>query len=244
MKEKIMISTVFTVLFGSVTVLILALSTDIFEKSEFVKTGLTLDGYDIVTYADWYKDTEYYKKYSEPCDIYIYDNGGIEYYYESEFCIEPLFEGDYQVNVDNSYTSLAYYVFWNYPRISERELISLGFVKKRQMDYVESGITIRAFGVETLYTHSTEYYSNNIDCMVEREIVLYEDDDYEYIYKSETCDSGTTEHLVRVGAYDPINYNYLGIYFISLDYYIESNKDILTWCDIEATGLGIKVSKS
>ncbi len=221
------------------------------EGSRYKEIGVSIDGYDVMTYSDrYYKSDKYEDSYTKCSvgDIYVYTIGDLDYYYESDLCstysgsLVHLYYVDYYtssfVGIDVPYSLSRYLVEGYENEVTHELLMEMDFIKTKESKYVSIGKSIMPDMVSyDIKSYSDSYYNDNSYCMEEYEIILYEDDVYEYVYNYESCYSSMTEHVVfsGVGRY--------GVNYTNIDTFINRNIDFITWCDIEATGIGVKQLK-
>ncbi len=224
-----------------------------YRRNMYEPTGMMFDGFEIYQYSNEYRESEQYNKLvSEGCTWnknYIDTIDDVEYYYETESC--NLIDQEYMIltNEVGYYSSdthglftLTWYMSVHYNEdVLADDLLALDFVLSRQADFVITDKTIpdddSQQGFRYIYTYSERYIEENSWCFVDNEIVIYEDDDYEYVYSYKSCpDSTRMEHmLISDGSYSR--------WYTPIERYIKSNLDIISWEDIEALEIGVKVSK-
>lgn len=234
MNEKKLFIYLCTMLVSVVLVGMLVWRTDFLTRNEkYVETGMKLNGHDILTFSDWYKETDEYNRFDSTCDFYVYDADYIEYYFTADNCQRQL----YQIDDGNKTYDLNDYIYDEYPDVTVEELLVLDFIKTKPLSYIETNSTITTYKTFAIHSYTDAYYAENAHCMEEWEIILYEDEYYEYIYKFESCGKYPTAHFIR-------DTTWAGLFYTSIDKFVKENLNLLTWCDIEATGLGTKVLKT
>ncbi len=227
----------------------------------YEKTGMTINGKDIYALTDSYIETfdDTYEFHEATVDVIYLE--GIFYEYTTEYCTETITytpwwqpytaiecaKTDIMYRINNGdeerpiFYTLDNYLLLHHSDVTHDELLALDFIKTREYAYTPTTSTIGLSNPETIYTFSDTLLQKFENDMHEYVKILYEDDYYKYVYTYQSPYEYRTTHCIIV----PVHYINPGGHpkSIPIDIYISENLNILTWEDIEATGLGVKVPK-
>ncbi len=235
------------------------------EVIMYEATGMKLNGHDIMTFTDAFKETSDYKSGLGDCgiqEIYVYDLDGVDYYYESEYFesialgydyCEPFFKTEYMVNFsdnegpfidDSGLLQMFIYIQGimidrEGKLVTDEELLALDFIQVKNSKYITTGKSIQLGDtLNEIREYSQAFLDENKTCLEEYNMILYEDDEYEYIYTYKSCNADETQHVVKSQPW------FDGFEYTDIDEYINRHPYRINWEIIENTDLGDKVPKS
>ncbi len=251
----------FAILVMLLTTLISARLIIDIEAGKYSTTSMTIDGHNIVTYTDRYKNSDDFAFWYKDCashdrSLEIIDD--TEYYYESNICesVSWNFPSDeYFVDIEtertfknkHEYVTIREYLEDFYVGTATPDLFSqMDIVETKEAKYVLTGKKItpdmESFDIRR---YSDSYLADNVSCMDTYQMILFENDTHEYVYTYKSCDEDDTEHAIFRGYGDGDIAAYTNTpIFIDIDNFVDSNRDFITLCDIEKTGLGFTRQKA
>ncbi len=225
------------------------------EVGKYSTTSMSIDGHNIVTYTDRYKNSNNFAFWYKDCtshdrSLEIIDD--TEYYYESNICESGTWNlpsDEYFVDIEtertfknkHKYVTIREYLDDYYTATVTPDLFSqMDIIKVKEAKYVLTGKKITP-DTETfdIRRYSDSYLADNMSCMTTYQIILYENDTHEYVYSYQSCNKDSTEHTIfrGYGSGDIDAFRNTPI-FIDIDDFVDSNRAFITLCDIEKTELG------
>lgn len=233
------------------------------QETEYTINGLTI-------YRDMSQiDTD--EEEQETCESFVFNYDSIDYYYDSVECSRLGYtDQDYLVTTDylvypydphetssnkGRAVGLNYYIYWvgydstsdvgkeEYTKTIIDDLQEIDFIESRVADYVPTSVVTPIGGrMRTIYTYSDRYLEDNAYCMQEYTKVLYEDENYQYVYKYQSCSEDKMEHAFMDMVNSRSSTGTIPEY-TSIGEIIESYADYIDWCELDDLGIGTIVPK-